>query len=250
MNKKVRINEIKEIFKERVFTSHELYNFYLQKEPNLKKTTFRWRVYSLKKKGVIYSIKKGVYLIGNKKIFEPVIPKKLFLIYKKIKSKFPYCDICIWNVNWLNDFTIHQPISNNIIIEIDKYAAESIFYFLQTEMENLYLNPNNTEIEKYIQNGKQNVILKNIIVDSPVEKKRNIIIPKIEKIIVDLFVEKDLFSSYHGEELKNIYYEIFNRYSINFSTLKRYANRRNVYLKIEKFLYAELSLNINKLFIG
>lgn len=61
MNSKMKVDELKRKFKNKPFTSKEFYNFYLKEEPNLKETTFRWRVHSLKNDGIIYSPKRGLY---------------------------------------------------------------------------------------------------------------------------------------------------------------------------------------------
>lgn len=76
-----------------------------------------------------------------------MIDKKLYSLYKKIKNQFPYSDMCIWETTWLNKYMVHQVISNNIIVEIDKEAASAILAFLQGSLKNVYLNPGKHEIE-------------------------------------------------------------------------------------------------------
>ena len=61
MNDKLRTEEIKKVFGNKPFTSDDLYHFYQKYDPNLKKNTFRWRVYALKNDGVINTLKRGVY---------------------------------------------------------------------------------------------------------------------------------------------------------------------------------------------
>lgn len=246
---RMRVDELKEVFKNNPFTSKEFYNFYLEKEPDLKKTTFRWRVHDLKNDGIIYSPKIGLYVISSKKDFKPIIDNKLYGLYKKLNNKFPYSDLCIWETNWLNNYMVHQAISNNIIIEIDKETASSALAFLQESLSNIYLNPRKHEIENYIRFGQNNIIIKNLVVDSPVEDLKDIIIPRIEKIIVDLFAEDALFVTYQGEELKNIYNGFFNQFSINQSTIKRYATRRNVADGLITFLKEETTINDDEIYI-
>ncbi len=249
MSDKMRVDELKKTFKNKSFTSDELYDFYLQQVPDLKKTTFRWRVHHLKNEGIIYSPKRGLYVTESKKNFEPTIDKKLYTLYKKLKSQFPYSDMCIWETTWLNNYMVHQAMSNNIIIEIDKEAASAAFAFLQEYMNNIYLNPSKQEIERYIQTGQKNIIVKNLAIDSPVEYKGDIVIPRVEKIMVDLFVEDELYVTYQGGELKNIYAELFYNFSINQSTLKRYAMRRSAFNKLITFLKEDVAINNNELYI-
>ncbi|SNT12150.1 SatD family (SatD) [Anaerovirgula multivorans] len=66
-SKSLRILEIYNCFKNYpTFTYRELYDFYCLKEPQLKQSTYRWRVYELKKANVIKPIKRGVYQLMDK----------------------------------------------------------------------------------------------------------------------------------------------------------------------------------------
>lgn len=249
LSNKLRIDELIEAFKNKPFTSEELFRFYIEKEPDLKKTTFRWRVYILKNDGVIQSPKRGLYITESKKKFEPDIDERLYKLYKKIRNKFPYSDICIWKVTWLNNYMVHQSISNNIIVEVDKEATDSVFAFVQESNNNVYLNPGKYEIQTYILPGQNNIIIKNLVVGAPKEDKGDIVIPKIEKIIVDLFADDELYVTYQGGELKSIYEELFNNFSINQSTLYRYASRRNVKDRIITYLKEETAINPEEIYI-
>ena len=62
---KVIGNKLIETFKERSsFDRNELYDFYLDSEPDLKESTFSWRIYDLKKKDIIKTIGRGLYVIS------------------------------------------------------------------------------------------------------------------------------------------------------------------------------------------
>lgn len=243
------VEKLKNKFNNKAFTSDQFYNFYLEEEPDLKKTTFRWRVHSLKNEGVIYSPRRGLYLIGSKNIFNPVIDKKLYNLYKRIKKEFPYSDICIWETTWLNKYMVHQAITSNIIVEIDKEAASSTLAFLQESFKNVYLNPGKREMENYIQSGRGNIIIKNLPMDSPVDNLETITIPRIEKIIVDLFVDIELYNTYQGRELRNIYEEFFSNFNINQSTIKRYATRRSVGDRLITYLKEDTSIGNENIYI-
>ena len=84
----LKINEIHIFFKDSdFFTCKELYKFYLIYEPNLKDSTYRWRIYNLKKSGVIRSYKKGVYEFINKKINNIIKNNYVVLTADIINSK-------------------------------------------------------------------------------------------------------------------------------------------------------------------
>lgn len=249
MSDKLRIAEVIKSFGNKPFTSDELYRFYLEQEPNLKEMTFRGRVHRLKDENVIYSLKRGLYTVARKNNFIPPIDKQLKNLYKKIKARFPYSEVSIWDTSWLNDYMVHQPITRNIIIEVDKDAVASVFAFLQESTKNVFLNPDKHKIETYMSTGQANVIVKNLVAESQVEIREDISIPRIEKIMVDLFVEDQLYVTYQGGELKNIYEAFFETFSINQSTLNRYATKRKVKERFLTFLKDETEIDQNEIYI-
>ncbi|NYB73260.1 hypothetical protein HZF24_03810 [Sedimentibacter hydroxybenzoicus DSM 7310] len=254
MNEKLILSDLKKQFEYRPFSKQELYNFYLLYEPELKESTFRWRVHRLRNENIIIDVKRGIYKLHDnnhlyyvqnvfeKNEYNPYIENKTMIIFKNIKNNFHYAKFSIWNTKWLHEFMIHQPINNTTIIEVEKIAAKSVFESLQDLYENVYLNPSKYEIDKYLLSGKSNILVINLVMDSPLQVINKITVPKIEKIIVDLFANKSLFVMYQGKELANILEGIFEKYDINMATLKRYATRRNVKNKIIEFL--SLSTNI------
>lgn len=249
MNDKLKMAELTKEFEDKPFTSKQLYQFYLEEEPDLKETTFRWRVYYLKKERVIQSLKRGLYTVTKKGDFSPPIDKKMKNLYKKIKVQFPYSKVNMWDTSWLNNYMIHQPITSNIIIEVDKDAVSSVFAFLQESMKNVFVNPDKYEMETYMIPGQRNIIVKNLVVESPVEIREGISIPRIEKIMVDLFVEDQLYMTYQGGELKNIYEAFFETFSINQSKLNRYVTKRKVKGRFLEFLKEETGINQKDIYI-
>lgn len=249
MNDKLKVDEIKTFFGDRPFTSDELYHFYTKYDPELNKNTFRWRVHALKTQGVINTLKRGVYVTRTKKDFDPVVGKKLSQLFSRVRKQYPYSDMCIWETSWLNNFMVHQAFSSNIILEVDKDAAPAVFAFLQEFHRDVYLNPSKHEVDNYIISGQNNIIVKNLTITSPLQEKKGTVIPAIEKIMVDILTDEDLFVTYQGAELKNIYQELFKTFNINQSTLKQYANKRHVKHHLISFLKEETDIDHDELFI-
>jgi len=247
MKDKLRANEIRTFFVDKPFNSDDLYNFYANEEPDLKKTTFRWRVYALKNNGVISSLMKGVYTTRMKKDFKPVIDKKLINLFRKVKNQFPYTEMAIWETSWLNNYMVHQAFSSNIIIEVEKDGALAVFAFLQELYSNVYLNPGKVEIENYIRSRQNNIIIKNLTMTSPLTETDAITVPRVEKIIVDIFTDEVLFDTYQGAELQNIFREFFSNFNINQSTLRQYASKRHVSDRLISFLQNETNIDKKEL---
>ncbi|MFA5015021.1 MAG: DUF6577 family protein [Actinomycetota bacterium] len=235
-NNKLKIEDIILKFKGKpFFTFKELYEFYKGKETNLKIGTFKWRIYKLKEKGIIKDLKRGVYKLGSFKEFIPIINSDVKRLYNYLIKAYPYVQIDIWETSWLHDFMNHQPFNSFIIVEVDKDVLESAFYLLKEKRNYVYFNPKGEDIEKYITNENV-IIVKSIIKGSPNTKIEKINIPKIEKILVDIFFESNLFRTYQGQELINIFERVFEEYTINLTTLLRYARKRGIKEKINNFI--------------
>jgi hypothetical protein len=231
-----------EEFKEREsFSREELFEFFRFFEPNLKEGTFGWRIYDLKNKNIIKSIKRGLYTISYKPKYKPVLSSELIKLTKKVQERFQDVKYCIWETDWLNEFSQHQTGKRILIIEIEKDFVESLYYYLKdTFKHDLYLNPDNKAIEFYISESDFPVVIKKLITRSPIEKrtenKLKVSTPLLEKILVDLFAGEKLFYFYQGSELIHIYENAINNYTINFTKLFSYARRREREQEIKSFI--------------
>jgi hypothetical protein len=244
VDKKLLVPEIKERFRYyREFTSKELYDFYKLNEPELKENTLRWRIWKLKQDNIITSIKRGVYSLDNGDTFKPAISNKIKSIDRKINKQFPYAEYCIWETKWLNNFMIHQPGSYLTILEVEKDAIDTIFSYLKSYERNAQLYKvikNYTDL--YIHSD-ETIVIKTLSSRAPIAEYDEIKIPKLEKILVDLFVDKELYNTYQGLELENIYANVLNNYSINYTTLLNYASRRNSKETIKKYIGSNYQIN-------
>ena len=229
-------------FKERkAFSRDELYEFFKIFEPKLKEGTLGWRIYDLKKKNIIKSVRRGYYAISYKPRFNPEISSTLARLAKTISTKFDGVRFCLWDVNWINEFTQHQFIQKQIIIEIEKDFTESLFFQLKdTFGYTFFLNPDAKTILYYVSESTQPVIIKKLISRSPIlkrqEKKTKLYIPQLEKMLVDLFTDNELFYFLQGTELIHVFENAINKYPLNYTKLLAYAKRRDKEKELRQFL--------------
>jgi len=246
---RLKINELMDKFYYgKNITREELKNFYRRFNPELKETTFRWMLYELKKKEILTVMDRGLYCLSNKVSnnknvptlnndgYRPAVPKKLQELYDKVKEQFPFMELCIWETRWLNEFMLHQPVKFMTIIEVENGTEESVFYFLKTNYSNVFIKPSRQELEWYVYNNNDSIVIKRLVSQAPVSQSRKISTPKLEKVLVDLFVEKEFYYPYQGQELINIYENVFRYYKISLKSLNRYADRRKCRDKMKNFL--------------
>ncbi|MFH0735608.1 MAG: DUF6577 family protein [bacterium] len=236
-NVKYKINDLKHSFKKKeIIKLNELFEYFKLNEPNIKKTTFNWRVYNLIQKGILSRVGRGEFSISNKSDFIPQIGEDLISYYSKIKSHFPYANVCVWDTSWLNKFMLHQTSVNYILLEVEKEVVDSVFYFLKETENNIFVEPTLDILNKYASNNKHSLIVKSLVSEAPIQETQSVYTVTIEKILVDVFCDKNLFFANQGSELENIFSEIFNNYTVNKNRLYRYASRRQKKENLENYI--------------
>lgn len=233
------------------FSREDLFDFFRYFEPDLKEGTFGWRIYDLTNKNIIRSIRRGLYVVSYKPKYKPEVSKDVLKFAKRINEQFEEAKYCIWETEWLNEFSQHQASKQIVLVEIEKEFVESLYYELKDSFNNdFYLSPDKKVIDVYVAESNYPVIIKKLITRSPIsrrtEKAIKFYTPLIEKILVDIFAEDNIFYFYQGSELVHIYENIISNYSVNFTKLFSYAKRREGEQEIKSFL----ANNMNHLIEG
>jgi len=81
---------------------------------------------------------------------------------------------------------------------------ESVFYEMQNQGKNAYLNPSDEIIDKHMTSRKSPLIILPLVSEAPTQEIDGIRTITIEKILVDLVSNKMLFAAHQGSELKII----------------------------------------------
>ena len=233
----------------------DLRQFYLLQNPNLTEKAFRRILYSLEKQNIIISIGAGIYAFLHtshpvkKRKFIPNLSPSLYEMSSKIKEDFPYIQYLSWETNILNEFMIHQPNQSQVILEIEKDACESVFNRLKENPSiNIFLEPSKSTFDRYIFNTSNSVILLSLVTQSPRMKIKGITTARLEKILVDIFADKDRFFIFHGQEMINIFENAFSSYWINPKTLFRYSGRRKVSKELKSFITKQTEIELSLLY--
>jgi uncharacterized protein DUF6577 len=176
--------------------------------------------------GVLTRVGRGKFTLVERKIYLPEISNNLKSIHSKLIKEFPYLEICMWNTSSINEFMIHQPGRFYILIEVEKDAAQSVFFSLKEAKYSVFIEPTKDLIEKYIPDEKETLIVKPLITEAPLQKIDALNTVTIEKMLVDIFCDEVIFSAQHGSEMRTIFKEAISKYVVNENRMLRYANRR------------------------
>lgn len=199
----------------------------------------------MKDKGLIKQIKRGVYRISDKPEYHPEISTELYRMASIASNTFDDLQYCVWNVGWLNEFAQHQFSVSFSILEVEKDLAESILFALKdNRFKNTFLTPDQPIIERHIADSEKAIIVSNLISRAPAQavsyKKREVKIPTLEKILVDVFSDPDTFYFLYGIEKMYIFKAAIKKYSIDFTKLFSYASRRGKQDELREFLHKHL----------
>jgi predicted transcriptional regulator of viral defense system len=219
-----------------VFETQDIASFYEQTEKDIKPTTVNWRVYTLVQSGVLQRIGKGKFTFGEGKHYIPEISMATKTVFKKLNAEFPYANLCIWNTSVLNEFMQHQPSRFFVLVETEKETTNSVFYFLREIKKSVFVEPTTDILEKYIVNEKEIFIIKPLVSEAPTQKINGVETTSLEKILVDIFCDDVIFSAQQGAEMRTIFKNAFDKYTINQSKMLRYADRRRKKEELKQFV--------------
>lgn len=190
--------------------------------------------------GVLQRIGKGKFTLGEGKTYVPEISSAMKNIFKKLKAEFPYANLCMWNTSVLNEFMQHQPNRFFVLVETEKETTNSVFYFLRDSVsyrkkKSVFVEPTSDTLEKYIVNEKEIFIVKPLVSEAPTQTVNDVETTTIEKMLVDIFSDDVIFSAQQGSEMRTIFKNAFDKYTINQSKMLRYADRRRKKEELNKF---------------
>lgn len=208
--------------------------------PSWADNTINMYLSKLKKKGIISTPSRGIYELERHTPFYPIISNNLKKVFNKVTREFPYITFCIWNTVWLNEFMRHQSFKHEIVIEVEKDASEAVFALLSGITKNVFFNPDEEIFERYMHHQDKVLIVKNMVSESPLVERDKIIIPALEKLLVDMLIDTSLFSAQQSEK-EFIMQSVMDKYTLNELKMRRYAARRNRESEIDELININLA---------
>lgn len=222
------------------FDKNEIYKFYFKIYKNTNIRSFENAITYLKSNNIISEIEKDKYILVTKTIYKYKETDEEKKIYDIIKKEYPQINFIVWNTKVINEFTLHYVINNYIVIEVEKIAIDLIVNLLKARYIKKYtiltqdiLN-NNRDL---FSNTENFIIVKPLHSRSPLDTRNKYKYISIEKMMVDLYVDK-LYVQYQGRELQTIYQNIFEKYDINMKKVTKYAKYRTDLESYKKYIYS------------
>lgn len=143
-------------------------------------------------------------------------------IARSVKKEFPYTDFCVWELAVVNFFS-HNLINFNLFfVNVERDAVDAVYHKLKEKRKNV-VNIRKTNDD--LSDVAGSICIRPLVSRAPIDTQGQIPVASLEKILVDLATDKEFFP-FQGNEIFSIYENAFNKYTINESSMLRYAARK------------------------
>ncbi|HAN78327.1 MAG TPA: hypothetical protein DCQ31_11455 [Bacteroidales bacterium] len=218
------------------FVTADIVGFYAEFEPLITKQAVSKRIEKLVKTGVLKKTGRGTYTLGTQSDYSPVPDRLLVKLNKKLRTKYSQVQFCLWNTKQLNEFMLHQPGRFYALVETEPDMVEYVFNYLSGFNKNVFDSADTKTIEKYAAGLFNCIIIKPLVTEAPIKEINKIRTAELEKILVDIFCDTELYVAQQGYEMLTIYQTAFEKYTLSLSKLLRYAARRGKRNQLTEFL--------------
>ena len=216
------------------FSLQDLYA-HLDGEADISRQTISWYLTKLTESGQLRRIGHGKYAKADKLQFAIVPTEEQQSLNEILKHHWPFANFCIYDGSVISPLQ-HLLAANNITyIETEREATSAVFNHLRDEGRTAYLRPTRDLIYNYIDLSQSAIFVKPLITESPVQECNGVLVPTLEKLLVDLQQDDDFFYLQEAEGV-NIFRNALSLYTINESRLLRYASRRGIKKEIEAII--------------
>lgn len=213
-------------------------NYYEAMKQETGKTTAGELTYSINRaiaENKILHVGRNQYVYANdKRQYRHTYSEAASMTASEISKEYPSVDFRIFELVELNPFVNHQLAHNNIFVFVENYLVDYVFDSLRRKHPGrVMLKPS---VNDYYRYRVEDMI---VVLRLPSESPNGIGCQwnsQLEKILVDISVDKLLCRIVFRGEYRNIFETAFGQYNIDKKAMFRYSNRRGAGTKFKTIL--------------
>ncbi len=216
-------SEILNLSKQYSYFSGTFLKEYLRKKnmTNVSSTVNQY-LSQLKKENIIFDAGRGWYS-NIQNTFQSESPFQNNIV-NSITKDFPFLEFNCWSISQIKNY-FHHLFTKDIVFVYSSFdSLSSLNDNLITNEFKVYNNPGKQIVKDYFVLHSDSVILRPSISEEP----KNDYASSVEKILIDLFLEKDKLNLFDETEYKRLFYNLICSNRINMAQLLRYGSRREV----------------------
>lgn len=192
----------------------------------------------LKQSGIIFSAGRGIYSFVKEE-FQPQEKSRVVEIRQLLKKQYPDLDFLVWNTLYLQPYYHHQQTHNITFVEVEADAIRPVADRISRDYRFVTVEKASRVAPKDFNITRDPIIVRLLIKGSP--RKRHT--PTLEKMLIDLFVIKDKYSTMTDSDYWELWRSIDGLFRINVSALIAYAKNRRYFRGMISQLIDNIGLN-------
>ncbi len=204
--------------------------YYREKEPEISRTTVRWRLTVMRGSRVVTSVARGAYRLEGGRDFRPRSTPALRAVDAIVVGVLASGDRhCLWSTSWIRRFAGRQSIPLLLVVQVPRESVP--------------------DVATALRSAGIDALVEAVVGGSPIRRTGAVPLPKLEKLVVDAYC---LFARDEGapagvgkgreraaaEGVAEAVVVAARTVGVNRSTTLRYARNRGVREEMERLLDA------------
>ena len=190
------------------------------------RSTLEWHLGQLVRAGKLARIGKGRYTTNPRPAFLPSPEETDASLYHLLKEWYPETTFCVYRGCIFSSLQHHLSYNAMTYIETQREVTEALFHRFQDEEKLVFHRPDKKVFNEYVDITKPGFIIKPLITGSPLQEVDGVMVPMLEKLLVDIHCDAD-FDYMAGSESARMLENAVSLFTINATKLLRYAGRRH-----------------------
>lgn len=190
------------------------------------RATLEWYLSQLTKEGKLGRIGKGRY---SSKVLSHFVPDSSETdkdLVAMLQQWYPDATFCIYKGTVFAPLQHHLSYNALTYIETQRELTETLFHRFQEEGRRVFLRPDKKVFNNYVDISQPGIIIKPLVSGSPLQEMGGVILPMLEKLLVDIRCDAD-FDYMGGSEAFRMLENATMLFTFNTTKLLRYAGRRH-----------------------
>lgn len=185
-------------------------------------------LHELKEAGVVFSAGRGIYSNISKTFPLTEEKSRVAEIRQMLTREYPELDFIIWNTLTFQPYYHHQQTHNITFVEVEFDAIHTVFDRISRDYRFVLMEKTSRVAPKGFDITRDPIVVRLLNKESPREGHA----AALEKMLVDLFIIKDKYSTMGNADYWELLESVDDFYRVNVSDFVRYAKARRYFRDI------------------
>lgn len=218
----------------KLYNKDSLINDYMKAHKDATVRTAEWQVRKMTEDGTLERVGRGLYRLTQGSPLLIDVDDTMKSLDSEIMESLPAIRHCLWPLSVTNSLSQHLHNLHIYILDVERIALEAAYHHVRSSHPNTILSK---DLYDDLSAFDGYVLIRPLVTDAPIQKENGVFVAAIEKILVDLAIDKE-FVSFQGNEIHHIFENAQKSHPVNLQRMLRYAGRRNHKREISELIDA------------